>query len=270
MATNLSAGDVAFLSLIADNPDTFSFVLLKNIDAGTIINVTDNGWLAAGSLRTGEGVLQYVAPSAQTIGTVITFVGNATTGSPDPGSSAGWTSVSGGTTFGLSTSGDSLIAFQGTLTGTGNTTTSTNPTVLAAVTTFRSAFDADATNTNTTALPTGLTLGTNAVAVGQAAVEFDNSRYTGTTTFASVAAARTAINTASNWTGSDTDLTNFTGTFNITSAPATISSIDLSNYVRVGLFNLPVGAGALAEEVSAVTYNKDTDTLFVVGDEARS
>ncbi|WP_375512315.1 putative Ig domain-containing protein [uncultured Nostoc sp.] len=65
MPTNLTAGDVAFLSLIADNPDTFSFVLLKDIDAGTIINVTDNGWQSSGSLRTGEGVLQYIAPTAQ-------------------------------------------------------------------------------------------------------------------------------------------------------------------------------------------------------------
>lgn len=209
----LAAGDVAFLSLIGDNPDTFSFVLLNDIAAGTVINVTDNGWLASGALRTGEGVLQYVAPTAQAIGTVITYVDGAT--------NTGWTNISGGTTFALSTSGDSLIAFQGTLTGTGSTTTSPSPTVLAAVTINRSGFDTDATNSNTTALPTGLTVGTNAVAVGQAAAEFDNSRYTGPTTFNSVTEARTAINTASNWTGSDTVTTNFTGTFTIGNVPPT-------------------------------------------------
>jgi hypothetical protein len=68
MATTLSAGDVAFLSIIGDNPDTFAFVLLKNIEAGTTINVTDNGWLASGAFRTGEGVLQYVAPSSPRCG----------------------------------------------------------------------------------------------------------------------------------------------------------------------------------------------------------
>ena len=51
------------------------------------------------------------------------------------------------------------------------------------------------------------------------------------------------------------------------------STIDLSTYVRVGRFPLPVPPGTtpppgslLAQEASAVTYNWDTDTLFVVGD----
>lgn len=49
--------------------------------------------------------------------------------------------------------------------------------------------------------------------------------------------------------------------------------IDLSNYVRIARYDLPeptrTAAPAnnlLAQEVSAVTYNKDTDTLFVLGD----
>ncbi len=46
------------------------------------------------------------------------------------------------------------------------------------------------------------------------------------------------------------------------------SSFDLANYSQTGRYSLPVGTGAnlLAEEASAVTYNKDTDTLFVLGD----
>jgi uncharacterized protein YjiK/phosphodiesterase/alkaline phosphatase D-like protein len=54
---------------------------------------------------------------------------------------------------------------------------------------------------------------------------------------------------------------------------ASISSIDLSTYTRIGRYDLPeptrTAAPAnslLAQEVSAVTYNVDTDTLFVVGD----
>jgi uncharacterized protein YjiK len=48
----------------------------------------------------------------------------------------------------------------------------------------------------------------------------------------------------------------------------TQSSFELANYIQTGRYSLPVGTGAnlLAEEASAVTYNKDTDTLFVVGD----
>jgi uncharacterized protein YjiK len=54
----------------------------------------------------------------------------------------------------------------------------------------------------------------------------------------------------------------------------TIGTMDLSRYVRVGRYNLPEptrttppdGTSLLAQEASAVTYDWDTDTLFVVGD----
>lgn len=58
---------------------------------------------------------------------------------------------------------------------------------------------------------------------------------------------------------------------------ASISSLDLTRYVRIGRYDLPeptrtsLPAGTpswnlLAQEASAVTYNKDTDTLFILGD----
>jgi uncharacterized protein YjiK len=54
-----------------------------------------------------------------------------------------------------------------------------------------------------------------------------------------------------------------------------ISKLDLSTYVRIGRYDLPVPArtanppagSELALEVSAITYNPTTDTLFVLGDE---
>lgn len=52
-------------------------------------------------------------------------------------------------------------------------------------------------------------------------------------------------------------------------AAAAQAQIDLSTYVRTGVFNLPsatTGANLLANEASAVTYNWDRDSLFVVGD----
>ncbi len=52
-----------------------------------------------------------------------------------------------------------------------------------------------------------------------------------------------------------------------------VTSVDLSTYVRVGRFDLPEPTrtahpsnNVLAQEASGVTYNWDTDTLFVVGD----
>lgn len=67
-----------------------------------------------------------------------------------------------------------------------------------------------------------------------------------------------------------------TGTIVVTvgSAP---SGIDLSNYVRVGRYDLPEptrtaapAGNLLCQEASAVTYNWDTDSLFVTGDGGRS
>lgn len=56
-------------------------------------------------------------------------------------------------------------------------------------------------------------------------------------------------------------------------ASAQITSVDLSTYTRIARYNLPEptrttppSGSLLAQEVSAVTYNKDTDSLFVVGD----
>ncbi|MFB2837785.1 SdiA-regulated domain-containing protein [Floridanema evergladense] len=56
-----------------------------------------------------------------------------------------------------------------------------------------------------------------------------------------------------------------------------VEGVDLSNYVRIGRYDLPEPTrttaptnSLLSQEVSAVTYNWDTDTLFVVGDGGRS
>ncbi|MES2575910.1 MAG: SdiA-regulated domain-containing protein, partial [Bacteroidota bacterium] len=58
-------------------------------------------------------------------------------------------------------------------------------------------------------------------------------------------------------------------TFNNSNA----QSVDLSTYVRVGRYDLPEPTrtahptnNLLAQEASGVTYNWDTDTLFIVGD----
>src|ERR1041384_2558029 len=54
---------------------------------------------------------------------------------------------------------------------------------------------------------------------------------------------------------------------------ASITQVDLSTYIRVGRFDLPEprrtahpANSLLAQEASGVTYNWDTNTLFVVGD----
>ncbi len=57
-----------------------------------------------------------------------------------------------------------------------------------------------------------------------------------------------------------------------------ITNIDLSTYVRIGRYSLPEptrttppnSTNLLCQEASGVAYNWDTDTLFIVGDGARS
>jgi phosphodiesterase/alkaline phosphatase D-like protein/uncharacterized protein YjiK/2',3'-cyclic-nucleotide 2'-phosphodiesterase (5'-nucleotidase family) len=62
---------------------------------------------------------------------------------------------------------------------------------------------------------------------------------------------------------------------------AAVTSVNLANYVRVGRYNLPeptrtaLPSGTpthnyLCQEASAVTYNWDTDTLFITGDGGRA
>lgn len=65
--------------------------------------------------------------------------------------------------------------------------------------------------------------------------------------------------------------------YTLTLQDQALESVDLSNYVRIGRYTLPEPTrttppanSLLAQEVSAVTYNWDTDTLFVIGDGGRS
>jgi len=56
MATSLAVGDIAIVHY-ASVGDAFSFVFLREVEAGTTVNFTDNGWLAAGGFRTGQGTV---------------------------------------------------------------------------------------------------------------------------------------------------------------------------------------------------------------------
>src|SRR5512133_2698486 len=75
MATVLTAGDIAVVQYNSGTTDSFSFVFARDVEAGTVVNFTDNGWLAAGGFRLGEGTVTYTAPTAITGGTVITLTG---------------------------------------------------------------------------------------------------------------------------------------------------------------------------------------------------
>jgi hypothetical protein len=76
-------------------------------------------------------------------------------------------------------------------------------------------------------------------------------------------------------TATDSDCSDtLSTTVTCTAGSGGIKTMDLSRYVRVGRYDLPEptrttppdGTSLLAQEASAVTYDWDTDTLFVVGD----
>src|SRR6266545_4992675 len=144
MATVLTAGDIAIVQYNSSTTDSFTFVFGRDVEAGTVVNFTDNGWLAAGGFRAGEGTVTYTAPTAITAGTVVTLTG-----------------------LNLDDAGDQIIAYQGD---------PATPTILYVVDLAdgNNTVAGDATNDNTTALPPGFTLGVNAVAVG-----VDNAIYAG-------------------------------------------------------------------------------------------
>lgn len=186
-AIALTAGDIGIIGINTDDPDEFAFVLLVNVTSGTQIKFTDNGWLATNSFRTGEGTVTWTAPSDLCAGTVIN------------------TSVG---TMSFSASGDQILAYEGL---------DSSPTFIYALNDEGAGvWQADATSSNTSALPTGLTNGTTAVALN----ELDNYVYTGTTS-GTKAALLSAISNNANWAGSDAiRQTMPAGPFTVTDAPA--------------------------------------------------
>lgn len=191
-ATLLAPGDLLITGLDADDPDAFVFIPLVDLEAGTEIFLTDSGVTAAGGFRANEGALKYVAPAGGVrAGTAITWAGS---GTPDFSPATGF--GSGG--FLLSTSGDQLIALQGS---------ATSPVFLFALTTYRDVWQAEATSANNSALPPGLTDGVTALALGASSADTDNAEYNREVlTSGTAAALRAAVGNPGNWTRSDTRL----------------------------------------------------------------
>jgi len=103
----LQPGDIAIIEYGSVNPDKFSFITFKPLNAGTEINFTDNGFDSPMTVRTSEGVLFYVAPTVIPAGTVVSWYN----GMSIPGT--GWSSGNPGN-FAFNVDGDQLFAYQGT------------------------------------------------------------------------------------------------------------------------------------------------------------
>lgn len=161
-----------------------AFVLLVNVGAGAQINFTDNGWQSNNTFRTGEGTFTWTAATDLLAGTIVV------------------PTVSG---VAFSTTGDQILAYQGT---------SSNPTFLYALNSEGAGvWQADATSSNTSALPLGLVNGMSAIALN----EIDNGVYSGITS-GTQAQLLAEIGNQANWTVNDTvRQTMPSGSFNVQS-----------------------------------------------------
>lgn len=180
--SQLSPGDIAIIEYNSDDPDKIAFVALVDISSGTEIKFTDNGWKSDDTWRTGEGTYIWTSPGVS-CGDVISITLSGTA---------------------LSTSGDQIIAYQ-----------NTSDFIYAVNADGAATWQADATSSNTSDIPTGLVNGMTAVAL----TEYDNAMYAGTTT-GTKADILAAISDYTNWTYDNTNQLTFSGTFSISDCGA--------------------------------------------------
>jgi hypothetical protein len=201
--TTLAAGDIAFSGYISNTPlqnsteDEFSFVLLKNINNGTVINFTDNGWIlgSTNAFRSGETTITWTASVGMSAGMEVKIKE---------------TTASSGTITGAALSlngpnGDQVLAYQGTV---------ASPTFISAihinvykttsgdpVTTNDALWDAGVDNSTASGLPPGLTSGTNAIWLNVTnGTENTNGKFNCGGNLSTIALTRAALNNRNNWT----------------------------------------------------------------------
>ncbi|MCC6701970.1 MAG: SprB repeat-containing protein, partial [Fluviicola sp.] len=209
--TTLVAGDIAILSYNADevgNEDEFTFVLLRDIAAGTVIRFTDFGWASdingfqsanpcgASTGSVSDGAITWTAPAGGLLcGTQVHVVCGGLTLSTSAGTVVGLQQAFNFPSefISLSPGGDQICAFQGTL---------ATPTLITAIN-MNGAWDAALLNCSFTATQSVLPAALNATTSVAIIPEIDNSRYNCTVTNDSPTNLRAAIFNNANWTGDD-------------------------------------------------------------------
>ncbi|MFH0981325.1 MAG: endonuclease, partial [Planctomycetota bacterium] len=219
----MAPGDLAIIGYRSVDADAIAFVVLSPIAADEVIRFTDSGWYLAGGFRATEGGVQYTASAALTPSTVITR--------SNPFTSGGWSVNSAGLGSGgflLAIAGDQVLVFEGD---------ASSPAFIYAIN-ADSAGWSDAINSNTTALPTGLTDGTTAVNM-PTPPERDNAYYNGITT-GTPAELLAAIGDPGNWVTDDNPQTWPSWSFTVNggggpSAPAAYAGED-----RMAVLSSPI------------------------------
>lgn len=191
---------IAFLGIQTDAPDAFAFVLLQDFANGDSIIFTDNGWSGT-QFFTNENTMTWKANAAIPAGTVITItdpndtqVANALLQGPG---------ITWGKLFGLSTSGEQLFAYV---------YNGTTQVPIAAISTnaFLATCNASGVgNSNTSCLPSNLTLNVNAFqlsANAQAPGNPDNGFFNLPSAQGTLTDLQSIFGTFANWTISEDPL----------------------------------------------------------------
>ncbi|MBP6432692.1 MAG: lamin tail domain-containing protein, partial [Ferruginibacter sp.] len=191
---DLSPGDIAFIDIQTDDDDRISFIVLNPIAPNAVFYFTDNGWTGTAFSTFSEGAGTYTAPvGGLAPGTIVTInitSPSATTGTFTSGISGGGSNFTGA--MALAVAGDQCFAFCGT---------PASPNFIAGIHTRGAAWDAGATSSNHSALPSSLSPSFG-VAIGSddnGIINCATVSLTGT-----VNTIASSINTNTNWTTSNT------------------------------------------------------------------
>jgi hypothetical protein len=224
--TTLVPGDILFTSYNGNPaagtaPDTFSFVVLTPITTTTVIYFTERGYQGGGVWQASgvtEGTLSLTISSALALGDEIQIAGIGGTAATRNGTAIGTTAlVAGGnptTGLSLSNAGDQVIAFQG---GAGDPTSGAAVMIAGISWALSCGTTSDAGwngagctyGPQSSAMPPGLTGGTNAFLAGTAGGSPNNDHGKFNCfgcPYGTVAALKAAIMTKTNWLFSATGL----------------------------------------------------------------
>jgi len=223
----LVAGDIALVGFQANGSpiDSFSFATLVNVDAGTVLYFTDNGFTTGSGFRGvlstdndgNEGLIKYtVGANGLAAGQVVSSLStNAANGA--------WTST--GAIYSTGSGSYAALALANRAAEQITVFTSTNAQPMLSGYTALYNFDTTgayeaATDTGTGQLAPGLVQGTSAVLTNNILTSFQNFNFAAFSGQADRATWLARIGNASNWTFASVTTNVADGSFSVTPVPS--------------------------------------------------
>jgi len=232
VGSTLNPGDLAFVEYSSDSPDHFAFVLLTDVLENTKINFSDKAWSGTAFMDTEETYEWRGVARPYLKGEVIHIEegilhDNEGIYNPD--------------FEGFSNSGDQIIAYQGYI---------TDPVFIAAFSTT-DWLSSGTPTTNSSYLPSALTLGVNALGFS---TEIDDGYYSGTQSGSAIT-LRAAINDPANWTRNNSlsNLTFPSWNFQFLGLTTPVAVVNQSEGNYIDLSWAPVSGATYYKLYSSVT-----------------